>query len=139
MRSTSPRETRADRAQRLAKNKRNKLRRRVKHKPMVCAKCGNVFTSTRADAVTCSNKCRQARHRERQKEAHRQRLIAQRAEHERWEREMWEREKADWLYDHPGKTGDEWKHVISSASSEKERLEYIQWCSERRGRWGKRP
>jgi hypothetical protein len=43
----------------------NKLRRRVKPKPKTCLKCGESFTPTRADAVTCSNACRQALHRER--------------------------------------------------------------------------
>jgi hypothetical protein len=51
--------------ERLAKNKRNKLRRRVKHQPVTCIKCGRSFTPTRDDALTCSNRCRQALHRER--------------------------------------------------------------------------
>jgi hypothetical protein len=49
----------------LAKNKRNALRRRVEHTAMVCIVCGKSFIAKRADAVTCSNRCRQARHRER--------------------------------------------------------------------------
>jgi hypothetical protein len=51
--------------QRLDRNSRNKLRRRVKHKPMTCIECGETFIPKRADAVTCSNKCRQAQHRKR--------------------------------------------------------------------------
>jgi len=48
---------------RLARNQRNKLRRRVKHTPMMCIICGEIFFPRRADAVTCSNRCRQALHR----------------------------------------------------------------------------
>jgi hypothetical protein len=50
---------------RLAKNRRNKLRRRVHHQPQTCIKCGRAFTPKRADGLTCSNRCRQALHRER--------------------------------------------------------------------------
>jgi hypothetical protein len=50
---------------RLAKNQRNKLRRRVKHAPITCIECGRSFIPKRDDAVTCSNRCRQAQHRER--------------------------------------------------------------------------
>jgi hypothetical protein len=50
---------------RLAKNHRNKLRRRVEHEPMICIECGESFVPRRADAVTCSNRCRQAAHRKR--------------------------------------------------------------------------
>ena len=52
---------------RLAKNKRNKLRRHVTQEPKRCANpaCGKIFVPTRADAVTCSGRCRQALHRER--------------------------------------------------------------------------
>jgi hypothetical protein len=42
---------------------RSKLRRRVTHEPMICIECGRTFIPKRADALTCSNKCRQARHR----------------------------------------------------------------------------
>jgi hypothetical protein len=53
---------RAD-CQRALKNERNKLRRRVKHEPIACVQCGSSFIPRRADALTCSNKCRQALHR----------------------------------------------------------------------------
>lgn len=53
--------------ERLAKNQRNKLRRRVRHQPVSCIKCGRSFTPKRDDAQCCSNKCRQALHRERQR------------------------------------------------------------------------
>jgi hypothetical protein len=49
--------------QRALKNERNKLRRRVKHEPIACVQCGGSFIPQRADALTCSNKCRQALHR----------------------------------------------------------------------------
>jgi hypothetical protein len=54
---------------RLAKNKRNAERRRVEHAPIRCANpaCGKLFTPKRDDATTCSNKCRQALHRERKR------------------------------------------------------------------------
>ena len=45
------------------KNQRNNLRRRVEHARMVCVECGRSFTPKRADAKTCSNRCRQAQHR----------------------------------------------------------------------------
>lgn len=51
--------------QRAVRNERNKLRRRVEHAPMICIKCGDPFVPKRADALTCSNRCRQALHRER--------------------------------------------------------------------------
>jgi hypothetical protein len=51
-----------DRQHRL---QRNAERRRVKHEPMTCIECGETFIPKRADAVTCSNKCRQAQHRRR--------------------------------------------------------------------------
>ena len=50
---------------RAMKNSRNNLRRRVKHKRMACNQCGRPFTPKRADAKTCSNKCRQAQYRKR--------------------------------------------------------------------------
>jgi len=34
-------------------------RRRAKHEPRVCPVCGEAFTPTRSDAVTCSDRCRQ--------------------------------------------------------------------------------
>jgi hypothetical protein len=49
--------------QRAVRNKRNNLRRRVKHAQMTCIQCGELFIPKRADAQTCSNKCRQALHR----------------------------------------------------------------------------
>jgi hypothetical protein len=52
---------------RQAKNKRNAERRRVRHEPMTCIECGRAFTPKRADAVTCSNRCRQAQHRKRER------------------------------------------------------------------------
>jgi hypothetical protein len=36
------------------------LLRRVKHETIPCAVCGGMFTQTRSDAQTCSNRCRQA-------------------------------------------------------------------------------
>ena len=48
---------------RAMKNTRNKLRRRVSHEPMACVECGRSFVPKRADAKTCSNRCRQAHHR----------------------------------------------------------------------------
>jgi hypothetical protein len=53
---------------RLARNERDKLRRRVVHAPLACAQCGESFIPTRADALTCSNRCRQAWHRARQRQ-----------------------------------------------------------------------
>ena len=53
-----------------AANKRSRERRRVQHAPMQCAASGEMFTRERSDAVTCSNKCRQAQHRERDRSAH---------------------------------------------------------------------
>jgi hypothetical protein len=49
----------------LAEKRRNSERRRVRHEPMTCVVCGSTFMPTRADATTCSNKCRQAAHRAR--------------------------------------------------------------------------
>jgi hypothetical protein len=51
--------------QRAVRNKSNNLRRRVRHEPMACIECGRSFVPKRADATTCSNKCRQALHRSR--------------------------------------------------------------------------
>jgi hypothetical protein len=51
--------------QRQGRLARSAERRRVKHQPMICIECGNEFIPKRADAVTCSNKCRQAQHRKR--------------------------------------------------------------------------
>jgi len=55
--------------QRAVRNKRNTERRRVEHAPRRCANpaCGKTFIPKRDDAVTCSNRCRQALHRERQR------------------------------------------------------------------------
>jgi hypothetical protein len=60
----SPR-ARCDDCERLRRNQRNAERRRVKHAPMACLVCGEAFVPKRADAVTCSNRCRQAAHRHR--------------------------------------------------------------------------
>jgi predicted nucleic acid-binding Zn ribbon protein len=51
--------------------RRNNLRRRVKPEPTTCIQCGELFAPRRADAQTCSNKCRQALHREGLREARR--------------------------------------------------------------------
>ena len=48
-----------------AKLKRNAERRRVQHEPRICINCGRSFTPKRADAVTCSNRCRQRVYRSR--------------------------------------------------------------------------
>jgi hypothetical protein len=50
---------------RLLDLKRSRERRRLVPEPMVCIQCGKTFTPKRADAVTCSNRCRQAQHRRR--------------------------------------------------------------------------
>jgi hypothetical protein len=60
-------QTCCDDCQRLATNKRNAERRRVTHAPMTCIECGRQFIPKRADAVTCSNRCRQAQHRKRER------------------------------------------------------------------------
>jgi hypothetical protein len=52
-----------DDCRRAKRNERNKLRRRVKQELRTCIECGRAFIPKRADAVTCSNRCRQARHR----------------------------------------------------------------------------
>jgi predicted nucleic acid-binding Zn ribbon protein len=57
--------------QRLDRNTRNKLRRRVEHEPITCIVCEQEFIPKRSDAKTCSNKCRQALHRERHREGQR--------------------------------------------------------------------
>jgi hypothetical protein len=49
--------------QRAVRNERNKLRRRVRHTSRMCVRCGARFVPKRTDAVTCSNRCRQAMHR----------------------------------------------------------------------------
>ena len=49
--------------QRAVRNRRNKVRRRVRHAPMICIACGRSFVPKRADAQTCSNRCRQFLHR----------------------------------------------------------------------------
>jgi hypothetical protein len=56
-----------DDCRRVVKNERNNLRRRVGHEPRACAKCRKSFMPKRADAVTCSGRCRQAMHRERER------------------------------------------------------------------------
>jgi hypothetical protein len=43
---------------RLAMNERNRLRRRVEHRPKPCEICGKSFTPRRAGARTCSVACR---------------------------------------------------------------------------------
>jgi hypothetical protein len=53
----------------LAILKRNAERRRVVHEPQTCIHCGESFMPKRADAATCSNKCRQATHRAKAKGA----------------------------------------------------------------------
>ena len=40
-------------------------RKRVEHATVACAVCGEMFTQARRDALTCSNRCRQALHRQR--------------------------------------------------------------------------
>jgi hypothetical protein len=50
---------------RKANNERARLRRRVRHDEIVCQRCGGLFVPKRSDAVTCSNRCRQALHRQR--------------------------------------------------------------------------
>jgi hypothetical protein len=57
---------------RLARNKRNAERRRVKRQPIACIACGRFFVPKRTDTMTCSNKCRQAMHRDRLCSAQRQ-------------------------------------------------------------------
>jgi hypothetical protein len=57
-----------DDCRRKMRNARNKLRRRVRHKPIICP-CGETFTPTRADAVFCSARCRQRQHRIHEHEA----------------------------------------------------------------------
>jgi hypothetical protein len=47
---------------RTAEYRANNLRRRVTREPKTCPECGNQFTPKRSDAVTCSDRCRQARH-----------------------------------------------------------------------------
>jgi predicted nucleic acid-binding Zn ribbon protein len=52
-------------AKRAARYKANNERRKVRHDPMNCSACGRSFVPKRTDAVTCSNRCRQALHRQR--------------------------------------------------------------------------
>jgi hypothetical protein len=47
------------------KLEQQKQRKKVEPATIACATCGEMFTQTRSDAVTCSNACRQARHRRR--------------------------------------------------------------------------
>jgi hypothetical protein len=54
-----------DVCQRADRLQRNKLRRRVEHAPINCIVCDHEFVPKRADAQTCSNKCRQTLHRQR--------------------------------------------------------------------------
>jgi hypothetical protein len=54
-----------DNCYRAARNADNRLRRRVTHREIACAVCGESFTPKRCDAVTCSNKCRQRLFRQR--------------------------------------------------------------------------
>jgi hypothetical protein len=53
----------SENCERKMRNERNRVRRRVDHRPVFCAECGEPFVPKRADAVTCSNRCRQAQHR----------------------------------------------------------------------------
>jgi hypothetical protein len=48
-----------------AKLARQKLARRVQHESSICINCGRSFTPKRADAMTCSNRCRQRVYRSR--------------------------------------------------------------------------
>ena len=50
---------------RAVRSRRNKLRRRVHHEPVVCIECGRSFLPRRADAKLCSGACRQAQYRRR--------------------------------------------------------------------------
>jgi hypothetical protein len=45
---------------RTSHNRRQNLRRRVRHELIVCAECGTLFLPRRSDAVVCSDKCRHA-------------------------------------------------------------------------------
>jgi hypothetical protein len=45
------------------------MTKRKRHRPIICMECGKTFTPTRADAVTCSNRCRQRRQRRRERDA----------------------------------------------------------------------
>ena len=51
---------------RMAANKRSRERRRIGHEPRLCVVCGEMFTPTRGDAKTCSNRCRQKLYRREQ-------------------------------------------------------------------------
>ena len=55
------------RCERKAISKRNSERQRVHHEERIWVQCGKAFEPKRADAVTCSNRCRQAQHRRRAK------------------------------------------------------------------------
>jgi hypothetical protein len=46
------------------KLKRQLARKRVVHAPIACAVCGETFEPRRADAKTCSGRCRQKLYRE---------------------------------------------------------------------------
>jgi hypothetical protein len=52
---------------RKAEYQRATERRRVRHRKLARQECGEMFIPTRADAVTCSNRCRQRAHRKRHK------------------------------------------------------------------------
>jgi hypothetical protein len=43
-------------------------RKRVEPATVACAACGEMFTQRRRDALTCSNRCRQALHRRRERD-----------------------------------------------------------------------
>jgi hypothetical protein len=60
---THGRRTCCEDCHRLARNRQNAVRRRVEHEPVRCAVCRQPFAPKRADAITCSNRCRQALHR----------------------------------------------------------------------------
>jgi len=54
---------------RIAKIAQQKRARRVHHDERICKRCGELFIPKRADALTCSNGCRQALYRERERAA----------------------------------------------------------------------
>jgi hypothetical protein len=57
--------------------KRANERRRVRHAPIACVVCRKKFVPKQSTAKTCSNKCRQALHRRRQRARHRTRARPQ--------------------------------------------------------------
>src|SRR5262249_25673172 len=87
---------------RAVRLERNKIRRRVGPRERQCARCGELFISKRTDALTCSNKCRQALHRE-------ERLRAGDVEHP-----LVTHEREHWLYWHPGATAEDFARLLRS-------------------------